>query len=228
MRHLKIFLLLVLVVSLAANVVLWGKVREAREALGELKPHTIDIRFSQFMGIHHQQAIALSQLMLDGQPTGLAGIARRITGAQLRELGEMHGWLKLWGRPLQPDRDDMTWMLLGQQPYDAELLQYLIDCGNAPEGMPGLATQDQLQQLGQLPGGLERDRLFLRLMLAHHEGGLPMARFAAREAHLAPVRRLAGQVVLEQSREIQQLRSMLTLSQREVVAPDAGENHTGG
>ncbi len=228
MRHLKFILLLVLAGSLAANVVQWRQVRDARDALVELKPHTIDVRFSQFMGIHHQQAIALSQLILDGQPTGLAGIARRITGTQVRELGEMHGWLKLWGHPLQPDRDDMTWMLLGQQPYDAELLQYLIDCGNAPEGMPGLATQDQLQQLRQLPGGLERDRLFLRLMLAHHEGGLPMARFAAREAYLAPVRRLAGQVVLEQSREIQQLHSMLAMSEHELVAPDTGEGLSGG
>ncbi len=227
MRHLKIFLLLVLVVSLVSNGLLWWQARDARGALAELKPHTIDIRFSQFMGIHHQQAIALSQLMLDGKPTGLAGIARKIAGSQLRELGEMQGWLKLWGRPLNPDLDDMTWMLLGQQPYDEELLQYLIDCGNAPEGMPGLATQEQLQQLRQLPGGLERDRLFLRLMLVHHEGGLPMAHFAAREAHLAPVRRLAGQIVLEQSREIQQLRSMLAMSQQEVVMPDVGERFSG-
>ena len=207
-----------LLVSLAVNVTQWRELQATHRAAQELTPHTIDVRFSQFMAVHHQQAIAMSQLMLDGRPTGLGALARRIASGQLMELGEMRGWLKLWGEPIQPDLDDMTWMLLGQQPYDEELLQYLIDCGNAPQGMPGLASTQQLQQLRALDGQ-DRDRLYLQLMLAHHEGGLPMARFAAREATLAPVRRLAGLILLEQAREIQQMRSMLA-----VVAHAAASN----
>jgi len=42
----------------------------------------------------------------------------------------------------------------------------------------------------------------LALMRALHEGGLPMARFAAAEAALLVVRRLAANVVREQSYEL--------------------------
>lgn len=220
----RALLFVALVLSLAATLALYQKLLNARQALTQLTPHTIDIRFSQFMSLHHQQAIALSQIMLDGRPTGLAPLARSIANAQLLELGEMRGWLRLWDQPLQPDSDDMTWMLLGQQPYDQALLQYLIDCGNAPKGMPGLATPEQVSQL-QAMDGRARDEQFLRLMLAHHEGGLPMARFAAREAALLPVRTLAGRVLLEQAKEIKQLQSMLALAQS--AAGRFPQTHTG-
>ncbi len=208
MRRVLLIALLLCGVGAVSSVLLWQRLGEAREALAQLTPHEIDIRFSQFMARHHEQAITLSQIMLDGSPTGMGAIARRISGAQLVELGEMRGWLRLWDEPLYPGSDDMTWMLLGQSPYDDALLQYLVDCGAAPEGMPGLATAEQIQHLRTLRG-LERDVKFLELMVAHHEGGLPMARFAAREAHLPAVRFLARQMLLEQAKEVQTFKSIL-------------------
>lgn len=217
MRYSLPLALLGLTVSIVASVLLWRDLTEVRQSLDAKTPHIIDVRFSQFMALHHRQAIAMSQLLLDGQATGLSGLAKRIASSQLVELGEMQGWLRLWEQPFEPDLDDMTWMLLGQQPYNDELLQYLVDCGNAPEGMPGLATSEQLIQLRELTG-IERDIQYLRLMLAHHEGGLPMARFASEEATLPPVRRLARQIVLDQAREIQQFTHML--NQVQPVATD--------
>ena len=38
----------------------------------------IDIGFAQSMSVHHQQAIAMAQLMLDGRPTPLAPLAQQI------------------------------------------------------------------------------------------------------------------------------------------------------
>ena len=40
--------------------------------------------------------------------------------------------------------------------------------------MPGMATPEQLSRLGAAAGA-EFDRLFLQLMIAHHEGALTMA-----------------------------------------------------
>lgn len=168
----------------------------------------IDIGFARSMSLHHQQAIGMAQLVLDGRPTPLAPLARRIAYSQLLELGEMRGWLRLWGAPWQVQTVNMAWMLAAPEPPDAALRRYLLDCERSPTGMPGLATMAQMQQLRELDGP-ERDALFLRLMLAHHEGGLPMARFAARYAGLKVVRDMAELIVLEQSRELTRLRQTL-------------------
>jgi uncharacterized protein (DUF305 family) len=165
-------------------------------------PGPVDIGFAQFMSLHHQQAIGMANLMLDGRPTPLAPMARSIAATQLLELGEMRGWLGLWGQALQPaNLRDMSWMLVGSTPPDEELLQYLLDCQRSETGMSGLATDADLNRLRMLEGR-ERDAHFLKLMLAHHQGGLPMARFAAQQAQVPVVRELASRIVLEQSHEV--------------------------
>jgi len=169
------------------------------------RPSPVDIGFSQAMSRHHQQAIGMAQLMLDGRPTPLAALARQIATAQLLELGEMQGWLKLWGAPLMPLKPPMDWMLLGRTPPDDALRQYLLDCAATPTGMSGLATEAEVGRLRTLQGR-ERDAHFLTLMRAHHEGGLPMARFATVEAKLPVVRRLAANVVREQMHELMIIR----------------------
>lgn len=183
----------------------WLDYRQDAAAAAARNPSAVDIGFARSMSLHHQQAIAMAQLMLDGRPTPLAPLARQIAYAQLLELGEMRGFLKLWGAPLSQTKVDMSWMLAGDTAPDAELRQYLLDCERSPTGMPGLATMAQLEQLRSLDGR-PRDALFLELMLAHHAGGIPMARFAAAQAQLAVVRKLAALIVLDQSRELNLLR----------------------
>lgn len=181
------------------------------------QPSAVDIGFAQAMSRHHQQAIAMAQLLLDGRPTSLTTLARQIAAAQLLELGEMQGWLKLWGAPVMPLKPPMDWMLLGRTPPDATLKQYLLDCVASPTGMAGLATDAELAQLRTLEGRA-RDAHFLTLMRAHHAGGLPMARFAAAEAALPVVRRLALNVVREQSHELFAIERMLLMLQQPAAA----------
>ncbi len=176
-------------------------------------PGPVDIGFAQSMILHHQQAVGMAMLMQDDRPTPLVMLARSISSAQLVELGEMRGWLFLWGQPLIPQKPGMDWMLLGSKPPDDDLRQYLLDCQRAPTGMSGLATDAEVNRLRQFDGR-ERDKHFLRLMLAHHEGAIPMARFAAAEARVPVVRDLASRIVLEQSEEIWRI-------QRTLVAIDA-------
>ena len=202
--------LLALSIVLGSGAFWWqaGELSEARSALTTTIPGDIDVGFSQSMSLHHQQAISMAQLMLDGRPTGLAPLARGIASSQLLELGEMRGWLRLWNEPLLPPSASMVWMLMGSQPVDEALTQYLLDCERSPSGMPGLASVEELRQLRRLDGRA-RDELFLRLMVAHHEGGIPMARFAALEARLPQLRQVAGNMLLEQQKEVQQMRSIL-------------------
>ena len=53
--------------------------------------------------------------------------------------------------------------------------------------------------------GAEADELFVDLMIAHHQGGLHMAEFAAAEAENAEVRSLAPSIVDGQQGEIVEL-----------------------
>lgn len=168
----------------------------------------IDVGFAQSMNSHHDQAIVMSQIILRHGSTRLEGLAKSIETAQLLEIGQMKGWLQLWGKPLLPSTSGMGWMQLGKSPPDAALAKYLLDCRSSPGGMPGLATTDQLNQLRKLDGG-ERDRLFLQLMIAHHMGALPMAQFAANNAETEVVRALAAQIVMHQSEELSVMMLML-------------------
>ncbi|WP_169577502.1 DUF305 domain-containing protein [Sinimarinibacterium sp. CAU 1509] len=181
---------------------------DMRGRLDLLEPGAVDEGFAQSMALHHQQAITMAQLMLDGRPTRLSLLARRIQGAQALELGEMRGWLQAWGKPLLPNSRSMGWMLLGDRSPDAALVQYLLDCEKSETGMPGLATNAELNRL-RTSSGDERDRLFLQMMLDHHQGGIPMARFAADNAKIAVVRRLAARIVLDQSEEIASMRLLM-------------------
>ncbi|WP_374972599.1 DUF305 domain-containing protein [Spongiibacter marinus] len=189
----------------------------ARASLAAVTPSVIDVGFSQSMLLHHQQAIAMSQIMLDGKPTGLHAFARNIASTQLVELGEMRGWLKLWGEE-EHHQADMVWMLLGSAPLDASMQKYVMDCRNAERGMIGLATANELNELRQSEG-LKRDRQFIELMLKHHRGGVPMAQFAASEAQLNTVRTMASLIVMEQSREIQHMQNLLAALQTSPAPP---------
>lgn len=171
------------------------------EAAQSIGPSAIDIGFAQSMRSHHDQAVVLTDILLADPTSKLTDLARSIQSAQLIEIGQMRGWLALWEQPLLPAADSMEWMLLGAEPPSEALRRYLIACRSSPGGMPGLATQEEINRLRALRGD-ERDRLFLQLMVRHHQGGIPMLRFAADNAQTAAVRMLAAQMETEQTREL--------------------------
>jgi uncharacterized protein (DUF305 family) len=74
--------------------------------------------------------------------------------------------------------------------------------------MPGMATPDQLDRLEALHGRA-LDVLFLQLMIRHHQGGLPMARYALAHAAEPHVRDLAQSMVNSQTAEIIEMEQLL-------------------
>ena len=78
-----------------------------------------------------------------------------------------------------------------------------------PDGlMPGMATPAELDKLETLTGK-PLDIYFLQLMIRHHQGGLPMAQYAAEQATEPYVRNLAQKMAQAQSNEIVQMEQML-------------------
>jgi uncharacterized protein (DUF305 family) len=74
--------------------------------------------------------------------------------------------------------------------------------------MKGMASAEQLAALDAAEGAAA-DRMFLELMIAHHEGALEMAEGAVREGSNAYVRSSGKHVLVEQRREIAAMTALL-------------------
>jgi len=118
----------------------------------ETPEHTAaDAAFMQHMHAHHTQALEMAALV--GERTDsddLPQLAERITVSQESEITLIEQWLT--------DRDEAV-------PQETDRA--------AHAAMPGMATPEQLAQLGAARGPAF-DALFLELMIAHHQGALTM------------------------------------------------------
>jgi uncharacterized protein (DUF305 family) len=149
--------------------------------------NAVDVGFLQDMIDHHEQALVISNLYLDGQPDGPAApYASEVILFQERDLGWMRDWLDEEGyAPGEPDRTAMAWM---DEPVPVA-------------EMPGMQTQERLDELANATGA-EADRLFFEIMTAHHLGGVHMAEHAAANGARPEVVEFAASVARNQRIEV--------------------------
>ena len=155
----------------------------------------VDIGFLQDMRIHHEQAVQMAMIYRDLEDTdpGLRTIAGSILVTQNLDIGQMIQMLRTIGAPEAAESDQaMAWM--GMPTTHA--------------AMPGMASEADLVALAE-SSGADADRLFVELMVAHHQGGLHMAEFAATEAENAEVRSLAESIAEGQQGEVVEMEDRL-------------------
>jgi uncharacterized protein (DUF305 family) len=158
-----------------------------------------DAGFARDMQTHHAQAVEMALLVRDrSQDEELRTVAYDIATSQQQQAGQMYGWLVQWGLPQTGSRPPMAWV--GGEHGETH--------AGADGAMPGMATPAQLDEL-RAADGVDAERLFLRLMIAHHEGGVTMAQAAVAQARTEEVRTLAAAIVAAQSSEIRVLQGML-------------------
>lgn len=160
---------------------------------------SVAVGFSRDMAVHHQQAVEMSFLALDrGTSPDVHTLAYDIANTQANQRGMMLGWLSLWGRTPTSSKPAMRWMHM--PPPSAE---------ERREGvlMPGMAGRDKMDEL-RSARGKKADLLFLRLMTAHHRGGVHMAEGVTEGSAPAPVVRLAHGMVEGQQSEIALMKSL--------------------
>jgi uncharacterized protein (DUF305 family) len=109
-----------------------------------------DVHFMQGMIAHHGQAIHMSRLAAsrDANPR-LLRFANKIDQSQEAEIRLMQEWLRA-NNQVAPDAE--SWRTMS---------------------MPGMLTAEELAQL-EKARGVEFEKLFLTLMIRHHEGALKM------------------------------------------------------
>lgn len=185
----------VVLALVAAGLVVTGIV-PVRVVPGE---GSVEAGFARDMSTHHAQAVEMAELVRTRtDDTELRTIATDIALTQQAQIGWMSGWLDVWGLPAYSSADPMAWM------HDGDAGDMAMD--GVP--MPGMATGDELARLRDADG-VEAERLFLRLMIDHHRGGVDMADAVLERTGNAQVRRLADAMVSAQEAEIGAMRELL-------------------
>jgi len=150
-----------------------------------------DVRFMQGMIGHHAQAIEMVALLPERtRRDDMRLLAKRIEVSQADEIQMMQRWLEGRGQQVP-----------GPHAHHAPGVPL----------MPGMLTAEEMSRLAGASGAAF-DRLFLELMIKHHEGALTMVE----ELYSVPaagqeseIHAFASDVVADQKMEIDRMRGML-------------------
>ncbi len=159
-----------------------------------------DVRFMQGMIVHHQQAVEMATLV-EGRTNqeGIVAIAGRIKSSQADEIVFMNEWLM--------ERGEQAVMVGGSHDMADHSGHAVLDHST----MAGMASPEQMAALAAAEG-VAFDRLFLTLMIAHHEGALDMTEALLDQPGSAadPILfRFVGDIDNDQSSEIDRMDAIL-------------------
>ena len=148
--------------------------------------------FARDMMVHHAQAVEMAGILRDKSVSPeMETLATDIALTQQAQIGQMQGWLAVWGLPMTGAEPPMAWM------------------GHHTDGrMPGMATPEEIEALREAPPE-EAEKRFLRLMIPHHQAAVPMAEAVLEETDRLEVRQLAGAIAASQKAEIETMRDLL-------------------
>ncbi len=184
-------LTLVVTAAILAGMVGWM----IGDSGSRIKHNEVDTGFLQDMREHHEQAVLMGFIFrgLPDTDPGLRTIAAGIVRGQSMEVGRMIQLLRDYRETEANETDtSMTWMGMSA----------------AVDEMPGMASDDEIEQLGLL-AGQDADRLFVALMTEHHIGGIEMASFAAANAQTEEVRAMASAMASAQRGEIVEMEKLV-------------------
>lgn len=158
-------------------------------------------RFVQEMLVHHAQAVDMARRIAPRtQDPALKTLAVRIRDTQAQEITQLRALLQAWGQPT-----------LGTLPahHAAQM---------------GMASVQAVAQLSHLPVP-EAERLFLQLMIRHHQGAVQMARPFQGWLQRPDIRGLARHVSSTQRGETGQLQTLLTRRGGQPLPPPPSPHH---
>ena len=143
-----------------------SKILDAKEATNISNTSYIkaDVKFLQGMIIHHEQAILMSNMA--GERTNnktILDLAKRIDVSQADEINFMESWLKQRNEYADNSHEN----------HHMHRKHHIHASHNMHVDMAGMATPKQLDDLKK-SSSTDFDRLFLQLMITHHDGALEM------------------------------------------------------
>jgi uncharacterized protein (DUF305 family) len=148
-----------------------------------------DVDYAVDMSMHHSQGVTMADLAAtQAGSSRVKVLAERIRQAQATEVDRIAGWLNDWqskGATMPPHGHS----------------------DEAPD-VPGMMSDEEMAKLERAIGR-EFDRLFLSMMIRHHEGAIQLVQQEAAQGASAEAKRVARNVSTAQSREILEMKQLL-------------------
>jgi uncharacterized protein (DUF305 family) len=175
-----------------------------------------DVRFLQAMIPHHRQAIEMATLAKDRtNRKELLDAAGRIDASQKDEIEFMRDWLAERNEPVEP-APAMAHGATDHAAHGADHAGGAHTAASPHALMKGMATPEQMAGLAAARG-TEFDRLFLELMIKHHEGTVKMVEELLEQpgsAYEPALFEFTRDVTNDQNAEIERMNALLaTLSE---------------
>jgi uncharacterized protein (DUF305 family) len=166
-----------------------------------------DVTFAQGMIPHHQQAVEMADMALD--PASKAGpavtdLATRIKGAQGPEISLMTSWLTAWNQPAMAGMKPGETMPPGATMPPMDGMDMDMDMG----GMDGMMSAEDMTALAKATGP-EFDKMWLTMMVKHHDGAITMSKTVQTDGQSADVKTLAGKIIIAQKAEIDEMNKLV-------------------
>ena len=156
-----------------------------------------DVAFAQGMIPHHREAVEMADLATDRAETPeVKGLAGQIRAAQDPEIDQLTGLLTAWGAPVPADN--------GMAGMDHSNMSNMPAM---PSAMPGAMAPEQMEQLRNATGA-EFDRMFLTMMIEHHQGAVRQAQQEVDQGSNPDAKQLAEKIVTDQNAEIARMRTL--------------------
>lgn len=164
-----------------------------KTAVDSSKNNEQDAMFAQMMIPHHEQAIEMATLAeTRASNPEVKKLAADIKGAQDPEINTMRGWLKSWGKdediPLSTDHG------MGGHDMGATV--------------SGMMTNEDMDKL-KAATGAEFDKMFMTMMIQHHQGAIDMARTEIQGGQYGPAVQMAKDIEAAQTKEIEKMNQLL-------------------
>lgn len=143
-----------------------------------------DQRFLDLMIAHHRGAVMSTQMMIaDSARPELRDLAERIITGQQREIDQMRAWRQDWYEAANSDTS---------------------------AGMIGGAAMMSRDQMGQMMGAsADFDRMYLQMMIPHHQAAIAMAQQALAQAEHPELKTLAQAIITTQRAEVGEMQGYL-------------------
>lgn len=160
----------------------------ANQAAG--KHNQADVTFATDMIPHHQQAVQMADMAAtQATDAKVKSLAAAIKNAQDPEISTMTGWLKSWNAPVPTS--SMSGMHMGG-----------MHTGQ------GMMSDTDMANLSKATGAAF-DRLWVTMMITHHEGAVAMAKTQLASGQYPSAKTLAQSIITSQNVEIQQMQTLL-------------------